>query len=151
MSTVPQAVQEQVHLYGTRTFWYSDTGIAGFAPTGILAPTAVEESKQLLRDLIAQMTDPRHAYIVFHFQNLNSLSPRLRQTALDIVSSLQPDQTLHAAILLKNNLMVNLMSVFTTILHRQFEDRFDYHLFKDEAAAFAWLQNEQAKHSVQAG
>ncbi len=148
MSILPWAVQEKIYPYGTRIFWYGDAGVAGFVPPDKQAPSFIEESKQALRELIAQAPDPCQVYIVFHFQNLSSLSPRLRQTALDIVSALSPNQTLSAAILLQNNLMFNVITVFTATLRRQFGGRFEYSLFKDEVAALKWLQQIQATNST---
>lgn len=150
MVDIPPAAHERAYPQGVRSFWYGDTGIAGFAPTGSLSPLTISESQQALTDLIAQMPDPNNAYIVFHFQKLTSFSPRLRHTSEEVIASLQPGQTLHAAIVLKDNLITSLLSAFTLILRRQANGRFNYQLFKDEASAFAWLQAQQAKSPASA-
>lgn len=101
-----------------------------------------------LNALITQQSDARHIYIVFHFQRLTAFSPRLRHAAEDLIASLRPDQTLHAAIVLRDSLITNLLRAFTAFLNRQFAGRFNYRLFRDETAALAWLRMEQAKRGA---
>lgn len=151
MSDHAPSVQERTYPQGTRTSWYDETGIAALTPLGTLSPSAIAEAKQALNDLLNQAPDPHNAYIVFHFQNLASVSPRLRQSAQEVVASLRPDQTLHAALVMRDSLVTSMISALATMLYRQKKKRFNYRTFKDEAAALAWLQMEQSKHSTSAG
>lgn len=142
---IPPAVHERLYPHGVRSFWYKDSAIAAFVPSGSLRPEAIEEAEQVLADLIAQSPDPRNAYILFHFQNLNALSPKLRHSAQEIINSLPPGVTLYGALLLDDSLLSNLLSVFSATLRRQAKGRYHNRLFKDEAKAFAWLQAQQAQ------
>jgi hypothetical protein len=80
-----------------------------------------------------------------HFQNLNTLSPKLRHSAEGIINSLPPGVTLYGALLVDNSLVANLLNAFSATLRRQSKGRYHNRLFKDEAEAFAWLQAQRAQ------
>ncbi|MFQ3648067.1 MAG: hypothetical protein SNJ54_14910 [Anaerolineae bacterium] len=142
---IPQAVQERLYPYGVRSFWYKDSAIAALVSSDSLRPEAIREAEQVVADLIAQSPDPHNAYILFHLQKLNALSPKLRHSAQGIINSLPPGVTLYGALLVDNSLVANLLNVFSATLRRQSGGRYHNRLFKDEAEAFAWLQAQRTQ------
>lgn len=141
MAQLPQAV---TYPHGTQRYWIEGGTIAVLVIKGA-GRTEINEAAHAVYDIIQEAGDASNVFIITHTENLQSLTPAVRQTVNDFFVGMPTNVHLTSAIILRDSLMHNLLNIFLNGLRRILKISLTYRTFRDEASAIEWLKAMQAK------
>ena len=143
MKQLPQAI---TYPHGTQRYWIEDNTIGVLIIAGGSAHE-IDEAAQATFDLIHESPYPGNLFVITHAENLRSLTPAVRKTVTEFYAELSSTVHMTSAIVLRDSLMQNLLSLFLAGLRRIIKMELNYRTFRDEASALAWLRSVQSEIS----
>jgi hypothetical protein len=149
MSKASQLPETLVYAHGTERYWIEDNTIAVVVFGGDMSQQGIDESNNVLLDVISEAPDPRNVYIVYHLEKFTALTPKARKVATHFFAELPANVRVHMAMILRNSLLHNLITMFLAGIRRLINDRLQYRVFHDEASAIEWLKAERAARASQ--